>query len=66
MPAPNKPVAIMAVDVITQASVLRINSSDYPQYREIESTTNATAKTLSASSESAVGKQSMRTRFSNK
>ena len=46
MPAPNKPVAIMAVDVITQASVLRINSSDYPQYREIESTTTAIAKTL--------------------
>ena len=30
MPIPNKPVDIMAVDVIIQAFVLRKNVSDYP------------------------------------
>ena len=30
MPAYNKPVAIMAAEVITQALVLRKNVSDYP------------------------------------
>ena len=42
----NKPLAIMAVDVITQASVLWKNSSDYPQYSELETATIASAKTL--------------------
>ena len=45
---PNKPVAIMAVDVKTQASVLRKNSSDYPQCLEVETATNASGKTLPA------------------
>ena len=31
MPAPNKPLTIMAVDVNIQASVLRKNISDYTQ-----------------------------------
>ena len=34
----------MAADVITQASVLRKNISDYPQYRELETATNASAQ----------------------
>ena len=46
MPAYNKPLAIMAVEVKTQASVLRKNSSDYPQCRKLESATIASAKTL--------------------
>ena len=44
----------MAVDVKTQALVLRKNSSDYPQYSLLESATNAIAKTLDASGEFAV------------
>jgi hypothetical protein len=39
----------MAADVKTQTSVLRINISDYPRCLEIETATNASAKTLSAS-----------------
>ena len=47
MPASNK-LAYMAADVITQALVLRKNISDYPQCSEIETATNASAKTLPA------------------
>jgi hypothetical protein len=36
----------MAADVKTQALVLRKNISDYPQCLEIETATNASAKTL--------------------
>ena len=39
----------MAADVKVQALVLRKNSNDYPQCREIETATNASAKTLEAS-----------------
>ena len=39
----------MAADVKTQTSVLRKNSSDYPQYSELESATIASDKTLGAS-----------------
>ena len=42
----NKPLAYMAADVKTQASVLRKSSNDYPQYLELETDTNAIAKTL--------------------
>ena len=42
----NKPLAFMTADVKTQASVLRKNISDYPQCLEIETATNASAKTL--------------------
>ena len=49
MPADNKPVAIMAVNVKTQASVLRKTISDYPQYLEVETATNAIAKPLGVS-----------------
>ena len=42
----NKAVAIMAADVKTQASVLRINSSDYPQCSLFETATIAIAKTM--------------------
>ena len=55
MPADNKPIAYMAADVKTQASVLRKNISDYPQCLEIETATNASAKTLVAMHESVVG-----------
>jgi len=44
--APNKPLAFIAADVKTQASVLRKKSSDYPQCLELETATNASAKTL--------------------
>ena len=36
----------MTADVKTQASVLQKNSSDYPHTLEIETATNAIAKTL--------------------
>ena len=49
MPVTNKPLAFMAADVKTQAYVLRENSSDYPQYLELETATNASAKTLEVS-----------------
>ena len=52
MPAPNKPVAIMAAEVITQALVLRKNISDYPQCLEVDAATIAIGKTLPASGES--------------
>ena len=45
-PATNKPIAFMGAEVKTQTSVLRKNISDYPQYLEIETATNASAKTL--------------------
>ena len=35
MPADNKPFAIMAVEVKTQASVLRKNVSDYPHVLKV-------------------------------
>jgi len=47
--APNKPLAFIAADVKTQASVLRKKSSDYPQCLELETATNASAKTLGVS-----------------
>jgi len=49
MPAPNKPVAIMAAEVITQALVLRKNISDYPQCLEVDAATIAIGKTLGTS-----------------
>ena len=49
MPTDNKPIAFMGVEVKTQASVLRKNSSDYPQCSLLETATNAIAKTLAAS-----------------
>ena len=45
---PNIPFAIMAADVKNQTSVLRKNSLDYPQCGELETATNASAKTLPA------------------
>jgi len=45
-PVPNKPVAIMAADVKTQASVLRKNYGDYPQYSLLETATIAIGKPL--------------------
>ena len=42
----NKPLAIMAVEVKTQAFVLWINIGDNPQYSELETATIAIAKTL--------------------
>jgi len=45
MPAANKPLAIMAADVKTQAFALWKNISDYPQCSELESATIAIAKT---------------------
>ena len=51
---PNKPFAIMAADVNALALVLRETISDYPQYRELETATNASAKTLYISYESEV------------
>jgi hypothetical protein len=42
----NKPLAFMAADVITQASVFRRNISDYPQYSLLETAMIAIAKTL--------------------
>jgi len=45
MPTSNKPIAYMAADVITQAPVLRKTISDYPHCLEIETATNAIAKT---------------------
>ena len=47
--AHNKPIAIMAAEVITQASVLRTNISDYPQCSLLETATNASDKTLGVS-----------------
>jgi len=38
----------MAADVKTQASVLQRNNSDYPYCLEVETATNAIAKTLCA------------------
>ena len=49
MPAYNKPVAIMAADVNTQASVHRKNISDYPHRLELETATIAIGKTLGVS-----------------
>ena len=49
MPAPNKPVAIMAAEVITQALVLRKNISDYPQCLEVDAATIAIGQPLAAS-----------------
>ena len=49
----NKPLAIMTVEVITQAFVLRKNSSDYPHCRELETATIASAKTLAVTRETA-------------
>ena len=48
MPAGNKPLAFMGAEVKIQASMLRINISDYPQYSALESPTKASAKTLPA------------------
>jgi len=53
----NKPLAFMTADVKTQASVLRKNISDYPQCLEIETATNASAKTLEASGRQRSGKR---------
>jgi len=39
----------MAADVKIQASVLRKNSNDYPQFLELEIATNAIATTLCVS-----------------
>ena len=39
----------MAADVIAQASVLRKNISDYPQYSEVKAATIAIGKTLESS-----------------
>ena len=41
----NKPLAFMAADVNTQALVLRKTISDYPRCFEVETATNAIAKT---------------------
>ena len=46
--AHNKPIAYMAADVNTQASVLRRNISYYPQCSLLETATNASAKPLPA------------------
>ena len=47
--ASNKPLAYMAADVITLTPVLRKTISDYPRCLEIETATNASAKTLPVS-----------------
>ena len=44
----NKPVDIMAADMKTQISVLRKNSSDYPQCSFLETATISIGKTLPA------------------
>ena len=44
----NKPLAIMAGKVKTQASALRKNISDYPRCSELKSATIASGKTLPA------------------
>jgi hypothetical protein len=36
MPAPNKPLSIMAADVLTQVSVLWKNIRDFPQRSELD------------------------------
>ena len=46
----------MAADVKTQTSVFRKNISDYTQYSLLETATNAIAKPLSASEDSAAGR----------
>ena len=48
MPTHNKPLAIMAVDVNTQASVLRSNIGDYPLCGVLKTATIASGKTLPA------------------
>ena len=54
MPAYNKPLAIMAVEVKNQAFVPRKNISDDLQCSEFEAATIANAKMLAASEENSI------------